>query len=466
MKSFTSFDEVWSAVKEYCRENFQDSIYSIWISSIKSAELSHGKIILHADTEFEAEIISQSCLPLLQEAFLNAAGIANFKIIVQCPDWTSDEEETAAPQESRTKPAQEEFTKAEPDEQPDTFTNVPRETSIKNYTFDNFIVGESNKFAHSSALRVAQSQLGTAYNPLFIYGGSGLGKTHLLFAIQHEMLKNTPSLNILYTTIDNFINEFITTIQNKSGEAFRQKYRSVDVLIIDDIQFIKKTTGTQDEFFHTFNDLVSNSKQIVITSDRPPRELEGLADRLKTRFSGGLIVEISPPDLETRIAIIRQAAKEKGVELTPQEQTFIAEKIRDNVRELEGAINKLQVLQSMDDAPLTMKRIREVIKDIETESRPIASTAEDIIESVADMYDLTKEELKSDKRKSNITMARNIAMYVIKEVTNLSYESIGEMFGGRKHSTVINSINNVDHKMKTDPGFRTRVYSLIKQYKK
>ena len=183
MKSFTSFDEVWSAVKEYCRENFQDSIYSIWISSIKSAELSHGKIILHADTEFEAEIISQSCLPLLQEAFLNAAGIANFKIIVQCPDWTSDEEETAAPQESRTKPAQEEFTKAEPDEQPDTFTNVPRETSIKNYTFDNFIVGESNKFAHSSALRVAQSQLGTAYNPLFIYGGSGLGKTHLLFAI-------------------------------------------------------------------------------------------------------------------------------------------------------------------------------------------------------------------------------------------------------------------------------------------
>ena len=456
MRTFSSFDEVWAAVRRYCEENFRDTVYSIWITNIRSAELSHGKIILRTDSDFEGEIIAQSCLPQLQEAFLNAAGIANFKLVVQGPTWSSDKEETPAP----PPPVQ----PVQPEPEPEI--DVPRETFSKNFTFDNFVVGESNKLAYASARHVAEAPLGTAYNPLFIYGGSGLGKTHLLFAIQHEMVKKMPTLNILYTPIDTFINEFITTLQNKSAEAFRQKYRSVDVLIIDDIQFIKKTTGTQDEFFHTFNELVVHSKQIVITSDRPPRELEGLAERLKTRFAGGVICEISPPDLDTRIAIIRQAAEEKGVKLSPQEQTFIAEKIRDNVRELEGAINKLQVLQSMEDAPLTMKRIREVIKDIETESRPIASTSEDIIESVGDMYGLTKEELKSVKRKSNIALARNVAMYVIKEVTNMSYEAIGEMFGGRKHSTVINSINNVEAGIRSDPSFRTRVYSLIKQHKK
>ena len=284
-------------------------------------------------------------------------------------------------------------------------------------------------------------------------------------AIQNELRKRNKGINIVYTTSENFLNEFITCMKNQDNKPFRAKYRNADALFIDDIQFIKNKESTQEEFFHTFNDLINAHKQIVITSDRPPKEIEGLDERIKTRFESGLIADIQPPDIETRTAIIITKAEESNLNLSKQMINYIAEKIKDNIRQIEGTINKIAAMESLYGIAPTMGSIQQIIHDIETDNRPVSATVDEIIESVADKYDLTKSDLVSEKRNANISLARNVSMYIIREVTGLSLENIGNKFGGKKHSTVKHSIDIVEERIMRDVKFKNTVYNIIKQFK-
>ena len=286
-----------------------------------------------------------------------------------------------------------------------------------------------------------------------------------MMAIQNELRKHNRNINIVYTTSENFLNEFITCMKNQDNKPFRAKYRNADALFIDDIQFIKNKESTQEEFFHTFNDLINSNKQIVITSDRPPKEIEGLDERIKTRFESGLIADIQPPDIETRTAIIITKAEESNLQLSKQMINYIAEKIKDNIRQIEGTINKIAAMQSLYGIEPTMGSIQQIIHDIETDHRPVSATIDEIIESVADIYDLSKSDIISEKRNANISLARNISMYIIREVTGLSLENIGNKFGGKKHSTVKHSIDIIEERIQKDIKFKNSVFNIIKQFK-
>lgn len=434
-----SFAEAWEQVLEYCKENISESLYKMWIEPIDNAEFINGKVVITATTEFRRAILQDNFYKVFKDGFNKVTGL-NISIEIRCygSDAVYDEESE-----------EEEIT----------------ESKASQFNFDNFIVGSSNKLAHAAAYRVATAPLGTVYNPLFIYGKSGLGKTHLMLAIQNELKKRNKNLNIIYTTCENFMNEFINCIQNNNNVTFRDKYRNADALFIDDIQFIKNKVSTQVEFFHTFNDLINGNKQVVLTSDRPPKEIETLDERIRTRFESGLIADIQPPDIETRIAIINKKAKDHEIELTKQEINYIAEKIKDNIRQIEGTINKIAAMKNLDGNNPTMGSIQQIIQDIETDNKPVSSTIDEILDSVSDMYDISKSDIISEKRNANISLARNVSMYIIREVTGLSLENIGSRFGGKKHSTVKHSIDTVEDRMRRDVKFKNSVYNVIKQFR-
>ncbi|MCD7827910.1 MAG: chromosomal replication initiator protein DnaA [Clostridiales bacterium] len=438
-----SFAEVWEQVLEYCKSVMSETSYKMWIETIEKAEFTDGQVVISSTNDFRNTILKDKFKDTFNEAFEKVIGI-NIDLVFESLD-------------------KEVYTKENTENQNITEFHNPHSTDA--YNFDNFIVGSSNKFAHAASWRVATADIGSVFNPLFIYGNSGLGKTHLMLAIQNEMKKRNDNINIIYTTSENFMNEFISCITKKDNITFREKYRNADALFIDDIQFMKNKISTQEEFFHTFNDLINANKQIVITSDRPPKEIEGLDDRIKTRFESGLIADIQPPDLETRIAIIIQKANDHNLTLSKQIINYIAEKIKDNIRQIEGTINKIAAMQTLYGITPTMSSIQQIIHDIETDNRPVSATVDAIIESVADKYDLRKEDLVSDKRNANISLARNVSMYVIREVTGLSLENIGNKFGGKKHSTVKHSIDNVEERMIRDVKFKNTVYNIIKEFK-
>lgn len=436
-----SFAEVWEQVLEYCKSIMSETSYKTWICKIKDPEFVDGKVIIYSQSEFRNSILQKNFSDVLKEAFEAVLGITlEIEFEVKLKPDESENEEKIIPQPSYPKDAYSDF------------------------NFDNFIVGSSNRLAHAASWRVATSELGSVYNPLFIYGNSGLGKTHLIKAIRNELQKRYSNINIVYTTSENFLNEFISCINTSDNIRFREKYRNADALFIDDIQFFRNKVSTQEEFFHTFNDLINSSKQIVITSDRPPKEIENLGDRIKTRFESGLIADIQPPEIETRMAIIMKKAQESNIKLTTQMVNYIAEKIKENVRQIEGTINKIAAMQSLYGIEPTMGSIQQIIKDIETDTRPISVLVDEIIESVADKYDVTKDDMISNKRNADISHARNITMYVIREITGLSLENIGNKFGGRKHSTVKHSIDSLLEKMSTDINLKNSVHNIIKQF--
>lgn len=437
-----SFQEVWEQVLEYCKSIMSETTFKTWIYKIENPEFIDGKVVITSASEFRNGILKDKFNSTLKEAFEAVLGLEldiEFKV--------ADKSDTEQVQETK-------------EEEKNTQGNT-----YSNYNFDNFIVGSSNKLAHAASWRVATAPLGSVYNPLFIYGHSGLGKTHLMMAIQNEMRKRNKNINIVYSTSENFLNEFITCMKNQDNKPFRAKYRNADALFIDDIQFIKKKESTQEEFFHTFNDLINANKQIVITSDRPPKEIEELDERIKTRFESGLIADIQPPDIETRTAIILTKAEESNLKLSKQMINYIAEKIKDNIRQIEGTINKIAAMQSLYGIEPTMGSIQQIIHDIETDSRPVSATVDEIIESVADKYDLSKSDIISEKRNANISLARNVSMYIIREITGLSLENIGNKFGGKKHSTVKHSIDIVEERIQKDIKFKNTVYNIIKQFK-
>lgn len=432
-----SYHDIWEMVREYCREHVTETIYSLWLEPLKLESFEDDKVVL-LGSPFQAPIVQNKFSPLLNEAFEQYMG---FPVQVE----VRAESKEGDPSEAPAAPAK----------------PKPRHPMVNDeLTFDTFVVGSSNTFAHAAALAVANAP-GEAYNPLFIYGNSGLGKTHLLYAICERITKNDPDAKILYTRGEDFTNELIASIQNKTMDKFHEKFRTVDVLLVDDVQFISGKTQTQEEFFHTFNALVQDNKQIVLTSDRPPKEIANLEDRIRTRFEWGLLADIQPPDIETRMAIIKRKADHYGLELPDDVVLYIADHIKNNVRQLEGTVKKLNAYYKINNQKPTVQSATKAIKDIQNDAQPVPVTIDKILNEVARTYGTTVENITSEKRNSNIAKARQAAMFIVREITGLSHEKIGEAFGGKHHSTVIYNIEQAEKSMEKDASVRSTIQSII-----
>lgn len=430
--------QAWSEILDYLRnvEHLSQVAFDVWINSIEPVAIENGEVVLHVHTEFQKKTISEHYGERLTRAFMQVLGIPlGLKIIAK-------EEQRVAPNPS--------------DSPQNSLPNF--ET---NFTFDNFIVGSSNKFPYAASQAVASNPAGQ-YNPLFIYGGSGLGKTHLLYAICNEIRKNNPSANILYTKGVDMTNEIIEAIRNGTGEELRAKYRQVDVLLVDDIQFLSGKERTQEEFFHTFDFLHSNNKQIVLTSDRPPKEIATLEERLRSRFEMGLTADIQPPDLETRIAIIRKKADSLDIPITDDIAEYIAGQLKTNVRQLEGVVKNMKAQFMLKGERLSVLTAQNAIRDIRNDNQPVSITVDKIIAEVARSMMVKPEDIRSQKRAAPISQARQVAEYVMRTVTGLPMQSIGEEFGSRDHSTIVYAIRKVEERMEQDSNFKNTVNDIIK----
>lgn len=410
-----SFIALFDEVKKEIKTHLSEAVYNVWFEDLKFESFDGTTVVLSIG-DFKRKIIEQKFMALLKDSFLKVAG---FEVEI---GFLEDE----------VKP-----TKPEP---------IKMSDDDNKSTFDTFVVGPSNKFAHAAALAVSVNPSAVSeYNPLFIWGNSGLGKTHLLKAIENEIASNHPERTILSTHSEAITNELIDSIQKGKMSQFHDKYRTVDVLLVDDVQFIAGKVQTEEEFFHTFNSLYNSGKQIVLTSDRPPKDMPTLADRLRTRFEWGLIADIQPPDLETRMAIIKRKAERVNLEIPNDVVLFIAENIKSNVRQLESAVNNIKGYKSLDSsASVTISLAKNAIKDIFNDNNLSPDAlAQRVIEEVARSYSIEAKEITSKRQYAAVTNARQIAMYVISEMTGLPAKKIGEYFGGRDHSTVIYSINKV-----------------------
>lgn len=430
-----SFNEAWDIICDYCKQRITDVAYKTWISKIEpvSLDFAEGKATLMVPGDFHRQTILRGYMQLLNEAFASVFG-EGIQICFTVPDEIVAKEQ----------------------EQSETVLDNDYE-----FTFDTFIVGSSNKFAHAASNAVATNP-GKSYNPLFIYGNSGLGKTHLLYAIKNEILKESPEKIIVYVKGDDFTNELIEAIRLNTTSQFRQKYRKSDVLLVDDIQFIGGKESTQEEFFHTFNTLYEANRQIVLTSDRPPRDIKTLEERLRSRFEWGLIADIQPPDFETRIAIIKRKAELLDLNLPDDVIEYIATRLKTNIRQLEGVVKKLKAKNQLYGEKITINVAQKTISDILNNDQPPPLTVEKIIEEVAHTFGITSEDIRSSKRSSTISSARQIAIYVVREVTNMSMKVIGEEFGGRDHSTIVYAIGQIEKNMSKDPKLKSTVDDIIK----
>ena len=433
--------EVWSGILDYLHnlDDISEVAYNVWITCIEPRTIEDGEVVVFVHTNFQKKIVSEHYADKLKDAFENVLGIPlGLKIV-----------------------SGEDLEKTTPAAPPPASGNLFDGSTDQDYSFENFVVGSSNKFAHAASQAVASKPAGY-YNPLFIYGGSGLGKTHLLYAICNEIRKNSPAANILFTKGEYMANELIEAIQKGQTMEFRAKYRQVDVLLIDDIQFISGKVSTQEEFFHTFDALHQANKQIVLTSDRPPREIATLEERLRTRFEMGLLADIQPPDLETRIAIIRRKAQLLDIPITDDIAEYIAGQLKSNVRQLEGAVKCMRAQYLLAGEQPTLVTAQNAIRDIRNDSQPVPITVERIINEVARTMTVTPEDIRSTKRSAPISQARQVAAYVVRSITGLPMKAIGEEFGTRDHSTIVYAIQKVESRMAKDSSFKGMVGDIIK----
>lgn len=435
-----SLNDMWSAVCNCAVEkhNVNAEAFELWFKPITLKSFDGQKAVLGIKNDFLFSIIKNKYSSLINEAFNEVIGFnVEIEFVV---DQLKDGE----------------F------EQKDNNTS----TSLRTLgdCFDNFVVGKSNNYAYAAAKKVAEDP-GKSYNPLYIYGKSGLGKTHLLKAIENEMKRRNPDANIIYITSENFTNDLVYHIRNKTTYDFRDKYRNCDALLMDDIQFIAQKEQTEEEFFHTFNALTEYGKQIVLTSDRPPNEIQILQERLKTRFEWGLMADIQPPDFETRMAIIKNKAEQYEFNISDDIVEFFAQEVKNNVRQLESAVKKLKSLCILSNSKPNLETAKEAIKELTTYNQPISVINTKIIENVGNTYGISSENIMSDKRDKNIKDARQISMYIIREITGISLDEIGKYFGGKTHSTVKHSIDKVRNMMDEDFQFRKTVEDIIKNVK-
>ena len=442
-----SFEELFSMVKEYCKTQMTEVAYKIWIKDIAPVSFDNDSVVLGVSSDFKKNIVTEKYKALLSKGFEQTLGFP-VEVNIEVADDDSQKQPEPVPEVQGVK-------------------NVSPllDSGDYDYTFDTFIVGSSNKFAHAAALAVATHDTRN-YNPLFIHGDSGLGKTHLLFAIMNEVKNRKPDSFVVYVKGEQFTNELIAAIKNQTTPEFREKYRKADYLLVDDIQFIAGRDSTQEEFFHTFNTLYESGKQIVLTSYRPPKEIKTLEDRLRTRFEMGLMADIQPADFETRIAIIQRKAELLHMDMPLDVEEYIANNLKSNIRQLEGAVKNIKANSLIyENKPVTILMAQNAIRDILNDSQPVPVTIGKIITEVARTFNVSEQDIKSNKRAANISRARQVAMYVIKDITQMSMAAIGDEFGGRDHSTVVYAISQTEKAMKTDSRLRETIEDITKNVK-
>jgi chromosomal replication initiator protein len=429
-------EDLWTAISDRLRGALNDTTYGTWFGDAEGRELSDDAFVLAVPNDFTREWIEGHFIDLIRAAVRDATGHERRVQLTVAHDVKHSE--------SVAKP---------PKPQP-TFEGMNPK-----YTFDSFVIGSSNRFAHAAALAVAEAPA-QAYNPLFIYGGTGLGKTHLLQAVGQYVGEHPGDLSVRYITSETFMNDFINSLRDKRIEGFKQRYRTYDLLLIDDIQFLEHKERIQEEFFHTFNSLYEAGRQIVISSDRPPREISTLEERLRSRFEWGLITDIQPPDLETRIAILRKKVKTDGIHIPdPQVLTFIAGRVTTNIRELEGALTRVVAFSSLTARPMTVELASDVLKDVFPQGEAPEVSIERIQTTVSERFGLSMDELCGDRRSQNIVYPRQVAMYLSRELTDASLPKIGREFGGRDHTTVIHATSKIARMIREDRS----VYNLVQE---
>ena len=450
---FAEIEELWNKILETIKKELNPQAYNSWFSKTKVVKFGENELIISAPGDFCKDWLEKHYSGFIKDILKRTLGSDDSLKI----EFIATDQKFSAPTHSTPK------LKASKKKSESSLKNNELALTSK-YTFDNFVVGDSNRFAHAACLAVAQSPA-KSYNPLFVYGKVGLGKTHLMQAIGRYIKQQNSKIKVLYISSEKFTNEMIDSIRDDRTVAFRDKYRSVDVLLIDDIQFLAGKERTQEEFFHTFNTLYESNKQIVITSDRPPKDITTLEERLISRFEWGLTTDIKAPDYETRIAILRKKAQAENLSVPAEVINFIADKIPSNIRQLEGALTKLVAFSTFTKKELSVSLSRDVLKDIiPLENKKIS--IEQIQKAVTDYYVIKINSLLSKKRTKDVVLARQVAVYLSRELTDLSLISIGGSFGRRDHTTIIHSYNKIKDKIKKDKGFKNIINNLNLDIKK
>jgi chromosomal replication initiator protein len=447
MTAKQQFKDIWQATLSEIEKQLSKPSFETWILSAEPVSLQQNTIILRVANDFNRNWIHNYYSDLIIQSLNKVTGQPlAVKFILPNENFTPSEEEIEAPVDRSLE------------------DGLSANLNPK-YTFNSFVIGESNRFAHAASLAVAEAPA-RAYNPLFIYGGVGLGKTHLMHAIGHFALEHHPELHVVYISCEKFTNDFINSIQYKRTEEFRNRYRNIDLLMVDDIQFLAGKEQTQEEFFHTFNALHEANKQIILSSDRPPREIATLEDRLRSRFEWGLITDIQQPDLETRAAILRKKSESENLKVSNDVLLYLANRINSNIRELEGALIRINAYASFAGRSITVELVDEVLKDVLPNQKHRQITIEDIQFAVSQHFGLRAEDMKSKKRTRAIAFPRQVAMYLCRKLTDHSLPKIGDEFGGRDHTTVLHACDKIENDLVENSELATAIENLTESLRK
>lgn len=439
--------EIWGKVLNTIQSNINKQSFEMWLKDTVPLSISDNSLKIKVIDEVARRHIAENYSSLISSILKDITGNNIFCEFITGNAFTPKESAEIAPAPLFS-----------------TENEYSAQRLNPKYTFENFVVGPNNQLAHAAAVSVSASPA-MQYNPLFIYGGTGLGKTHLMQAIGHHIINDRPYMKILYVPSEEFVNEFIQAIRTNTIASFKIKYRNVDVLLIDDIQFIEKKEQTQEEFFHTFNTLHNNKKQIIISSDKPPKELSTLEERLRSRFEWGLITDIQPPNLETREAILRNKAERENINIPDEVLNYIARRIRSNIRALEAALTRLRMVSQVENEPISIQHAKIHLKELFDEDTQKKVSVGDIMSKVSDKYQISIDDLISKSRHSRIVQPRFVAMYLVRKLTDMTTIDIGREFGDRDHSTVLNAMNNVEKMIREDEEFRDKVEDLISDMK-
>lgn len=449
----SEISNMWDLVKDSFRAGLSSTAFELWFGNLVPDEFlpEKNEIVFLADSEFKKNYMQSNYKTEIEHRFIEVAGMSvsvSFRA-KQTPPEVDNATNSFLHGSAKEEPSR-------------TQTGEGAGMTLRSrYTFDNFIVGESNKFARAVCWGVATNP-SKDYNPLFLYGPSGVGKTHLMYAVINEMLRQDPGTKVIYTKGDEFINYMIECLSRNDMPSFRERYRKCDVLLIDDIQFIAGKQGLQEEFFHTFQSLFDEGKQIILASDRPPKDINPLEERLRSRFEQGLLADINPPDLELRTSIIKKKAESCGIDIPADVLTFLSENLRSNIRQIEGAIRKLAAKSLLEGRAVSMQLARDCVSDMLGDSEPLEVTIDKIFAAVAKKYNVSVEDIKSKKRNAEIALARHVTIYLVWKITEISLPHIGKIFG-RDHTTVLSSINVIKNRIPKDPLFENDMETLTKE---
>jgi chromosomal replication initiator protein len=461
----TQAGDLWTRCTGSLRDQVSESTWQLWLSGIEPVAYTDGEFILSVPNGLIRERVESRYLPMIEDTLANEVGSpVRGRLEVQEPEPAAVVRAEPTTEQVFGLPPE----PARPERQPEPAqtTRSGRESPAvqldTKFTFETFVAASSNRLAHAAAQAVAETP-GRSYNPLFIYGDSGLGKTHLLHAIGNYVTENYPRRKVLYVTTETFMNDFVDSLRTSTTLTFKRRYRDCDVLLIDDVQFMERKEGLQEEFFHTYNDLKAASKQIVLTSDRPPKSIETLEDRLRSRFLSGLITEIDPPDLETRLAILRSKSLSENQDVPDDVLNFIAVHVKDNIRELEGALTRICAFANLNKEPISLAQAEKVLSDLVLAGEPRRITPQIILDATSASYGFSVEAICGPSRTRPLVTARQVAMYLTRQLTDYSYPAIGRVFGKRDHTTVIHAVDKITGQMQERRQIYEQVTELIQK---